>query len=86
MTCFVYKYNWTLNISWQKNSVWLFSIKLNKKKELSVWHTLWFSNPYIFATQCHRPMQSVRSYNLSLKYQRFAPAGFKDIVIINLDL
>ena len=30
-----------------------------------------FFNPYIFATQCRRTMNSVRSNNLSLKYLRF---------------
>ena len=45
-------------------------------KELSLCHKLWFSNHYVFGTKCHRPMifqtmNSVRSNNLSLKYQRF---------------
>ena len=31
-------------------------------------------------------MNSVRSNNVSLKYQRFAPSGFKDIDIILLSL
>ena len=37
-------------------------------KELSLWHKLWFSNHYIFATQCRsrKTMNSVRS-NVKLK-------------------
>ena len=40
-------------------------------------------NTSIFATQCRRPsiflsINSVRSNNLSLKYQRFTPRGCKD--------
>ena len=53
-------------------------------KELSLWHKLWFYNLYNFATQCRRPkifqtMNSVRSDNLSLKYQRFILSGCQDI-------
>ena len=53
---------------------------------MSLCHKLWFSNPYIFGTQCLRPYlfqtkYSVRSNNLSLKYQRFTPSGSKDIGI-----
>ena len=56
----------------------------NSRKELSLCHKLWFSNPYIFETQCLRPnifqtKYTVRSNNLSLKYQRFTPSGSKDI-------
>ena len=45
-------------------------------KELSFCRKLWFSNPYIFETECFRflkfqTMNSVRSNNLSLNYQRF---------------
>ena len=45
-----------------------------------------FSNLYIFATQCRRPlifqtMNSVRPNNLSLKYQRFTSSDCKDIGI-----
>ena len=45
-----------------------------------------FSNPYIFGFQCRRllifsTMTSVRSNNISLKYQRFTTLGFKDIGI-----
>ena len=36
--------------------IWCFS----SAKELSLCHKLWFSNLYIFATQCHRP----RYFNL----------------------
>ena len=47
------------------------------------------NKPYIFATQCRRPfifqtMNSVRSKSLSLEYQRFTPAGCKDMGIISL--
>ena len=43
-------------------------------KELSLCHKLWFYNPYIYGTQRFRPeifqtVNSVRSNNLSLKYQ-----------------
>ena len=53
-------------------------------KELSFCHKLWFSNFNIVATQCGRPlifqtMNSVRSNNVSLKYQRFTSSGCKDI-------
>ena len=49
-------------------------------------HKLWFSNPYIFATHWRRPwifptMNYIRSNNLSLKWQRFTPSGWKDIWI-----
>ena len=49
-------------------------------------HKLYFSNLYIFATQCRRPlifqtMNSVKPKNLSLKYQRFASSDCKDIGI-----
>ena len=55
-------------------------------KELSFCHKLWFHNPYTFSTLCRRPstfqtMKSVRSNNLSLKYQRFTPFGCEDIGI-----
>ena len=55
-----------------------FKLRLNSVhgfvKELSFCHKLWFSNPYMFKTQCCRPlkfqtMKSVRLNNLSLKYQ-----------------
>ena len=50
------------------------------EKDLSLCRKLRFSNPYIFATQCRIPyifqtMNSGRSDNLSLKYQRFAPSS-----------
>ena len=53
-------------------------------------HKLWFSIPYIFATQCCRPwifqtINSVRSNNLSLKYQRFRPPGCRDIGFRNFE-
>ena len=55
-------------------------------KELSLCHKLRFCNPYIFATQCRRPlifqtMHSVRSNSLSLKYQGFSPSGCQYIGI-----
>ena len=55
-------------------------------KELSLCHQLWFSNPYISGFQCRRPvtfqtMTSVRSNNISLKYQMFTTFGSKDIGI-----
>ena len=58
------------------------------KKELSLCHKLWFFKHFIFGFQCRRPqifltMNSVRSNNVSLKYQRFATLGSKDIGIIN---
>ena len=57
-----------------------------KVKEMSLCHKLRCFNPYIFATQCRRPltfqtMNSVRLNNLSLKYQRCTPSGCKDIGI-----
>ena len=59
---------------------------MTSTKELSLCHKLWFSNPYIFTTQCRRPdtfqtVNSVGSKNLSLKYQKFTPYGYKDIGI-----
>jgi len=55
-------------------------------KELSLCNKLWFSNPYIFSTQCSRPlifqtMKYVRLNNPSLKYQRFTPTSSRDIGI-----
>ena len=52
----------------------------------SLYHKLWFSNSYIFAVQCYRhltfqTMTSVRSNNISLKYQRFTTKGSKDLEI-----
>ena len=57
------------------------------KKKLSFCHTFWFSNPYIFATQRRRPfiiqtMNSVKSNNLDLKYQRITPSDWKDITFL----
>ena len=59
---------------------------VNKVKEFSLCHKLWFSNFFIFATQCRRPLifqtiNSARVYNLSLKYLRFTPSGLIDIGI-----
>ena len=55
-------------------------------KELSLCNKLWFSNPYIFRFQCRirlifQTISSVRSIDISLKYQRFTTLGFKDIGI-----
>ena len=55
-------------------------------KKLSLCHKIWFSNFYIFATQCRRPLifqtiNSATAYNLSLKYLRFTPSGSIDIGI-----
>ena len=52
-------------------------------KDFSLYHKLWFSNRNIFAAQCRRPLifqtiNSVRSNNLGLKYQRFTRSGCKD--------
>ena len=51
---------------------------------MSFCHKLCLANTDIFATRCCRPlifqtMFFVRSNNLSLKYQRFTPLGYKDI-------
>ena len=52
-------------------------------KELSFCHKLYFSNIYIFAIQCRRPlifqtMNSVRPNYLSLKYKRITKSDCKD--------
>ena len=57
-------------------------------KELSLCHKLCFYNPYIFAKHFRRPlifskfqtMNSIKSNNLSLKFQRVTPseAEFKE--------
>ena len=66
---------------------------LYKIKELSLCHKLRVSNLSIFVTKGHRPqlfqtMNSVRSNNLSLKYQRFTitSSGSKDIGVRKLSL
>ena len=62
------------------------------QKKLSLYHKLWFSNSFSFATQCCRPyilqtFNSVRSNNLNLKYHRFTPPWFAKIKgIRNLSL
>ena len=53
--------------------------------ELSLCHKLWFFY-HIFGSKCCRPyifqtMNSVRSNNLNLKYQRFTKSGSKDIEV-----
>ena len=58
----------------------------DKEKELSLCHILWFSNHYIFGTKCCRPyiyqtMNSVRSNNMNLKYQRLTTSSSKDIEV-----
>ena len=60
-------------------------------KELSLCHKLWFSNPYIYATQCWRPylfqtMISVISNSLSLNYQGFTQSSCKNNMIRNFNL
>ena len=55
-------------------------------KELSFYHKLKYSYPYILATQCRRPqifqtINSVISNNPSLKYERVKPTGCRDIEI-----
>ena len=84
----------TFNI-WDKSVQWFPSYdRTNKQtdrqkeitKELSLCNKLWFSNPYIFSTQCSRPlifqtMKYVRLNNPSLKYQRFTPTSSRDIGI-----
>ena len=57
-------------------------------KELSLCQKLFFSKPYIFATQRWRSwifqtINSVRSNNISLKYQRFTTLGSEELGIIN---
>ena len=48
-------------------------------KEIESLHKLGFSNS-VLATQCHKQtMNSVRSNNLSLKYQSFTTLGCKDV-------
>ena len=54
--------------------------------EMSFCHKVWYSNSYIFATQCGKPlifqtMNFVRSNDLSLIYKRLAPSGWKDLEI-----
>ena len=57
-----------------------------KEKELSLCNKIWFSNPYVFSTQCSKPlifqtMKYVRLNNPSLKYQRFTPTSSRDMGI-----
>jgi len=66
------------------------ALRLYSAMELSLCHKLWFSNPYILATQCRRPklfqtMNTSRSNNLNLKYKRFTKSGCKDIGIKKLE-
>ena len=54
-------------------------------------HKLKYSYPYILATQCRRPkifqtINSVRSNNVSLKYQTFISTGSRDIEIRNFEV
>ena len=54
-------------------------------KEIESLHKLGFSNS-VLATQCHKQtMNSVRSNNLSLKYQKSIPSGCKDMWIKKLE-
>ena len=53
-------------------------------KELSLCHKLGFSNPYIFGTQCRKPLifqtYIIRSNRIhSLKYLRSTTLEYKDI-------
>ena len=64
---------------WKKNG------KKWRKKETE------FLNPYSFITQCSKPLifqiiNSVRSNNVSLKYQNSIPLGYKDIRFKSLSL
>ena len=63
------------------NYLYFWTIWNRFKKKLSFCHKLWFSNPYIFATQRRRPFifQTMKSNNLDLKYQRITPSDWKDI-------
>ena len=67
-----------------------FGVFCSETKELSLSHKLWFSNPYIFATQFLVPYifeikYTVRSNNLSLKYQSLTPSGSEDTGILVCD-
>ena len=53
-------------------------------KELSLCHKLWFSNPYIFATQCRKYF--CWENNLSLKYLRFTQSRCKDLGIRQFEI
>jgi len=58
-------------------------------KELSFCHKLGFLNPNFFKTKCRRPlifqtMSSGGSNNVSLKYERFASSGCRDLGIKKL--
>ena len=73
----------------KSSKAFLQSIK-NEVKKLSFCHKLEFSNIYIFATQCRRPlifqtMNSVRSNNLSLKNQWYTPSGHQVEKIFGLE-
>ena len=79
----IMKLNWIFitNVCFEKFEVWNWTLK-----ELRYCHRLWFSNFYIFTTQCRRPLifqtnNSARSYNISLKYLRLTPSGSIDIGI-----
>ena len=70
------------NLSYQAILIsWLKSFFL--KKELSLCHKLWFSNPYIFGTQCRKSL-IFHTYIIwtdrsrSLKCQRSTTLGSKD--------
>ena len=61
-----------------------FKIKVFPIKNMSFCHKHKFIYHYIFAIKCRRPLifetvNSVKSNGLSLKYQRFASSGCKDI-------
>ena len=74
----------------QKKFYLNFGVFCSETKELSLSHKLWFSNPYIFATQFLVPYifetkYTVRSNNLSLKYQSLTPSGSEDTGILVCD-
>ena len=61
------------------------SVAIFEWKEIESLPQTQFYNPYIFATQCHKPLifKTFNSLILSLKCQRFTIAGCENIGIIN---
>ena len=55
-----------------KNKNWKLGTEIEKKSEKSFCHKLQFRRPLIFQT-----MNAVRSYDVSLKYQRSTSTGCK---------
>ncbi len=67
-----------------KKCIWFVTTSAIHIKKLSLSHKLWLLNPYTLTTQCRRPQKfqtlySVRSNNISLKYQRFTHQAAKYI-------